>query len=141
MARIEYKPTVRAQCSGQLGEQFARHLVHSAASMADQVNVLVFVRGVGRRTVPEMGVPHQIHLLEQVERAVDRGDVDRRRGASNVLAHLFWSGVSHAAHRFEDELTLWGAAQAVFVQGPLQRGLVVGLSFESHTSIVGSPVS
>ena len=46
---------------------------------ADQVEVLVVGhRVVGRRAVAEVGVADQAELLEHLERAVDRRDVDRR---------------------------------------------------------------
>ena len=53
---------------------------HDAVTIpADQVEVLVVAhRVVGRGPVAEVGVADQAELLEHLERAVDRRDVDRR---------------------------------------------------------------
>src|SRR6201996_44130 len=55
------------------------------AAPADQVHVVgVLSQVVGGGAVPEVGVGHHAQLFEQLQRAVDGGDVD----AAGRLAHL-----------------------------------------------------
>ena len=78
-------PCSVAQPLGQLVHQLGGDLGDRAAAVADQVHVLVLLLGVGRRAVPEVRVPHQADPLQQVQRAVDGGDVHRRRrGCTSV---------------------------------------------------------
>ena len=68
-------------CARQLvGERLAApavDLLDRAADPADQVDVLVLADGVvGRRAVRQVRVGDQAELLEQLQRAVDGGDVD-----------------------------------------------------------------
>lgn len=107
--------------------------------------MLVLIGGVGRRAVAEMGVPYDADLFEQVQRAVDGRDVHRWRGLLYLLTDLFRSSVPELSYGFEDELTLWGHAQAAFVQRFAQPGArarrcarcpILGY----HVPMVGRPV-
>ena len=75
--------------------------------VADDVDVLVLGRAVGRRAVAEVGVPDEAELLEQLERAVDGGDVD----AGHRLADLLRRGVAELAHGGQHLLALRRDAQ------------------------------
>jgi len=90
-------------------------------SWDDQVDVLVLVGRVGGRAVAEVGVVDQTDAVEQVERAVDRGDVDRGRGLLHLRADLLGGGVAERAHRVEHELPLRRHPQAALVQRVPQR--------------------
>jgi hypothetical protein len=76
--------------------------------MADQVDVLVFLFRVGGGAVSEMGVAHESDALHQVQRAVDRGDVDRRCSPLHLGADLLRGGVAQGADGVEDQLPLRG---------------------------------
>ena len=96
-------------------------LGHPPAGVAHQVHVLVLLRGVGGRAVPEVGVADQADPLEQVERAVDRGDVHRRCRGLHVGADPLRGGVPERAHGVEHQLPLRGHPEPALVQRAAQR--------------------
>lgn len=63
-----------------------------------------------------MGVPHQSELLEQVESAVNGGDVHRRCGALHPLAGLLGCRVLQFPYRVQHELALRRQPHAALVQ-------------------------
>ena len=78
-----------------------------AAVPADQVHVVgVGGQVVGRRPVMEVGVGDHADVLEQLERAVDGGDVDAAGGLLDLGADLFRGRVVELRHRFQHELAL-----------------------------------
>jgi len=85
--------------------------------------MLVRLGGVARRSVPEVRVPYQVEALEQVQGAIDGGDVHRGRDALDLLANPFGCGVLQFPHRVEHELTLWSHPQAAVVQRATQAGV------------------
>ena len=76
--RSRTKPRSRSRSAASSSTSVGLGVDDRAAGVADHVDVVVLGRPVGRRAVPEVGVPHQAELLEQLERAVDGGDVDAR---------------------------------------------------------------
>jgi hypothetical protein len=62
--------------------------------------------------VGQVGVVDQPELFEQLERAVDGGDVDPGSPLTHVVVHLLGRGVAQLVHCFEDELALRGESQA-----------------------------
>lgn len=86
--RVQAEAQVGERATRHIGEQLGRRLVHPAAVVADEVDVAVLVLGVGRRPVPEMGVPDDAELLEQVQRPVHGRDVHRRCRRLDPGAHL-----------------------------------------------------
>ena len=99
----------------------AGHLGDGAAVVADQVHVLVLVRRVGRRAVPEVGVADQPQPFEQVQAAVHRGDVHRRRRPLDLRADLLGRRVAELPDGVEHELALRGHPQPALVQRAAQR--------------------
>ena len=123
MACIKFEPVALPQCSDQRVEQLTRDLLDAAADVAHQVHVLVLVDRVARRAVAQVGVPHEPEPVEQVERAVDRGDVDRRRRLLDALSDLFGRRVLQRPDRVQHELALRRHAQTPPVQGLPELGV------------------
>lgn len=124
MARIQYEPVSRAQCSREVGEQLPRRLLEPAAPFADQMQVFVLVRGVRRCALPDLGVPQQSELFEQVERPVHGRDVDRRRRLLYGATHAFRGRVAELPHGIEYQLALRGHPQSVLVKRAAQGATV-----------------
>lgn len=117
MPDIKLEPVVVAQTSGQGGQLRRVHLLHPFAEPADQMDVLRLVDiVVGGSTVREVHVRHQTQLCEQLERAIDGGDVDPGRVFEDRGVDLFRSGVAEPAHRIEDQLALRGQPQPTVAQ-------------------------
>lgn len=121
MTCIKTEPVPVTQCSREVVEQLVRNLLHLAALMADEVHVLVVASRVRRRAVPDVCVPHQPEVFQQVKRPVNGGDVDRRGRLLDAFAHLFRCGVFQRHDRVQHELTLGRHPHAAFVQGGLER--------------------
>ena len=109
----------------------------AVAIPADQVEVLVVGdRVVRRRAVAEVRVPDQAELLEDLERAVDGGDVDRRGLLAHPRQHLVGGGVAEGVDRAQDQLALRGQPVALL---PQRRPPVVGSSSGSRPLAAGAP--
>ena len=78
-----------------------------AAGVTHDVHVLVLDRTVGRRAVPEVGVPDEAEFLEHLEVAVDRGDVDARSPDSLICSGVAWPSSRTAA----STCARWGVAR------------------------------
>src|SRR3954466_7460754 len=63
---------------------------------------------VRRGPVPEVGVRHQPELLEELERPVDRRDVDALRRTADPLGDLVGGGMPEVGDRLEHQLPLRG---------------------------------
>ncbi len=123
MAGIQDKPEPVSQPLGEIAELLRGNLEDLAASVAHQVHVLMRLGGVARRTVPEVGVSDQFEALQQVERAVDGGDVDCRCDSLDVFANPLRGGVLQLPHRVEHELALRGHPHPPLVQCVPQAGI------------------
>src|ERR1700712_1173269 len=78
VAVVRVEPVLPDQSTQGALHLGASHAGHPATLPADEVGVLVATRGVvRRRPVAEVGVPDQAELVEQLEGAIDRGEVDR----------------------------------------------------------------
>ena len=69
-------------------------------------------RVIGRRPVRQVGVVDQAELLEQLEGAVDGGDVDAGDPLADRGVHLLRRGVTELVHSLEDQLALRREPQA-----------------------------
>ena len=79
MLHVGVEAELRPQLRRELGGHVHIGLDHVLAVTAHQVQMVVAVgEVVGRRTVPEVGVADQAQFLQQLQRAVDRGNVDPR---------------------------------------------------------------
>jgi len=108
MADVQRESGAVGQVGDEAVHQLGGQLGDLAAAVTHQVQVLVFLRGVGRCAVAEMGVADEPDAVEQVECAVDRGDVDRGCRALHLHADLLRRGVVQRAHGVEHELALGG---------------------------------
>ena len=115
------KPASAASRSARPAMTSGGDLGDGAAAVADQVHVLVLVHRVVRRAVPEVGVAHQPQPFEQVQAAVDRGDVHRRGLALHLRADLLGGRVAEGADGVEHELALRCHPQPAFVQRAAER--------------------
>jgi len=125
VAGIQSEPELILQPSGELGELGLGHFVDIPAVVAHQMHVLMRLGGVARRAVPEMGMPDEIETFEQVQRAVDRGDVDGGGIALDVRADPLWGGVHELVYGVEHELALGGHPHPPVVQRSAQGGVHV----------------
>src|SRR5215469_3091868 len=117
---VGLEPVLGVQRRDQGARGLGGQLGHPATLAADQVHVLRLRREmVAGRAVPEVGVGDQAELLEQLERAVDRGEVHAPRRLVHLGADLLGRGVMQPGDGLQDELALWGNAVAA---GP-QRGV------------------
>src|SRR5215469_15468132 len=117
---VGLEPVLGVQRRDQGARGLGGQLGHPAALPADQVHMLRFGREVvARSAVPEVSVGDQAELLEQLEGAVDRGDVHAPRRLVHLGADLLRRGVVQPGDGLQDELALWGNAVAA---GP-QRGV------------------
>ncbi len=123
MTGVQHEVESVRQLFSELGELLGGYLGELPTMVAHQVHVFMLMDGVSRRTMPEMGVPDQVQALEQVEGAVDRGDVDRGRDALYLCADLLWGAVLQLAHRVEHQLPLGGHPHPPLVQGAAQGGI------------------
>lgn len=77
------------------------------------MDVLGVVRDVIRRcAVAQVGVRNESELFEQIERAVDGGDVDAGRSFAHFGDDLIGSGMPETGDGFKDELPLRSEAVA-----------------------------
>src|SRR5260370_9830360 len=91
----------------QAAHGFRGDFRHLSAVPADEVHMIGLGREViGRSAVAEVGVGDQAELLEQLERAVDRGDVHTPCGLPYLGADVLWRRVFQLVDRFEHELPL-----------------------------------
>lgn len=93
------------------------------------VYVLVGASRVARSAVPEVGVPHQLETLQEIEGPIDGRDVHGRGAALHVGADLPRGGAAQLPDSVEHELALRRHPQAVLAQRPLQggvHGVIVG---------------
>ena len=75
--------------------------------------MLVLARAVvGGGPVGQMGVADQAQFLEQLEGAVDGGDVDAGGAFPDGVVDLLGSGVAQLVHGFQDQLALRSQPQA-----------------------------
>lgn len=117
---IDDEPLVGEQPPREGVDKVGIGVTDGPARMADDMDVLVLGRPVGRCAVTEVRVPDEPDLLEQFERAVDGRDVD----VVDRLADLLGSCVAEGAHRSQHLLALRRHAQAAGPQarGQIQRG-------------------
>src|SRR3954454_24983494 len=76
MRPVEGEPALVAQPPFQVVGERRRRVDHSAAVVANDMHVVVLGGTESGCAVVEMGVSHEPELLEQLERAVDGGEVD-----------------------------------------------------------------
>ena len=67
----------------------------------------------------EVGVADQAEVLEQLEGAIDGGDVDARGAFPHGVVDLLGGGVAQLVHRLQDQLALRGEPQTAL---PEHRG-------------------
>src|SRR3569833_1260357 len=117
----------------QVGRQtFRRAVEHPrvgradlAAGLADDVQVGMLRGVVDRRTLPQVGVPHQAEPLEQLEGAVDRGGARRGAVRAGLVAQprvdLLRGAVLQRGDRGQHPLALAGQPQPAGPQLRSQR--------------------
>jgi 4-amino-4-deoxychorismate lyase len=128
MADVEAKAPLFGQTRGQRGQFRRVELLHVLAVAADEVHVPRLVDVVvGRSAVGQVGVRHQVELFEQLQRAVDGGDVHTGGLLADRVVHLLGRGMAEPAHRVEDELALRRKPQAAIAQqvGKLGHGPMI----------------
>ena len=100
-------PVVERLVSG--ADRVPAGLVDLPAVLADQVHVArVAGQVIRRRAVVQVGVGDEAEAVEQLERPVDRGDVDALGGLLDAGRDLFRGRVVELGDRLEDELALRG---------------------------------
>src|SRR6266511_5499868 len=119
---VHREAALRSEPLHQVGDQPGGLLHHVTATAADKVQVFILGRVVRRGAVVKVGVPDQAELLEQLQGAVDRGDVDRRCGALHLGGQPVRRRVAQPAHRVQHELALRGQAVAPCAQFALELG-------------------
>lgn len=128
MGDVEAEAPLFGQTLGQRAQFLGLDFLHVSTDPADQVHVLGLVRVVVRRgSVRQVGVGDQVELLEQLERAIDGGDVHTRGLLAHGVVYLFGRGMAEPAHRVEDQLALRGQPQAAITQqiGELGHGPMI----------------
>jgi 4-amino-4-deoxychorismate lyase len=116
MGPVEDEALLLEQPALQRGHQIGRRVDDGLACVADDVDVFVLRRTVGRGAVIEVRVPDDAEFLEQFEGAVDGGEVDVGHG----VVDLFRRRVVEVAHRGQDLLTLGGHPQPALAQARRQ---------------------
>lgn len=106
MCTVELEPTLVAKPPLKAVREFGRSIDNVAAVVADDMDVVVLGGTVCRCAMVQMGVPHHPDLLEELERAVDRRQVDIIDGVED----LFGRGVAEMADSCEHALALSGHA-------------------------------
>ena len=109
---VEDETVVRKQLRRQRFDEGRRVVGDASARVADDVDVVVLGRSVGRSAVLKMRVAHEVEFLEQIEGAVDGCQVDAWYRVGDLLGRR----VAEIAHGREDEFALWRDAQAARVQ-------------------------
>ncbi len=87
---------------------------------------------VRRRPVAQVRVPHQAELLQQLQRPVDRGLVDRPGPLAHVRQHLVRGRVTELLDGVEHQLALRGEPVALRAQGRLPVRLALRLLVPRH---------
>jgi 4-amino-4-deoxychorismate lyase len=118
---VEDESLLALQAQGQGVGQVLRSVDHAAAGVADHVHVVVVGRPERRGAVAQMGMAHQPDLLEQLEGAIDRGEVDIGHGRTDLLRRR----MPESADGLEHLVPLRRHAQAA---GP-QPGSEVGVDW------------
>ena len=122
MPEVNEERVLPLERRGERVEKVRGDLADVTAVTADEVYVLLLADGVIRgRAVGQVRVGHQAEFLEQLQRAVDGGDVDAGGGLRHLEVHLVGRGVAKAVHRLEHELTLCGEAETARAEFVRQR--------------------
>ena len=121
MTNVGNKALIPFELVDEGRDGLGRDLVHGAAVSADQMHVLRRGRGVVRGcAMAEVGVLDEAELFEELERPIDRRDVDRGRPLLDPGEGFFRSGMPELGHRVEHELALRRDAVALGPQRLLQ---------------------
>jgi hypothetical protein len=109
MADIGLEAILGVQGPDQRSDSRRVELDDRAATAADKVDVLRIRRQViPVRSVPEMGVRDEADLLEQLEGAVNGGEIDSDCRLLDLGVDLFGSSVLQSCDSLKDELALRG---------------------------------
>jgi hypothetical protein len=112
MRSVQHEVVVLCEPALEIVHQIRRRLEHPAADVTHHVDVVILRRPVGRRPVPQMGVPNQSNRLEELERPVDGGEIDLGDG----LPELLRGRMPELPHGSQDPIALRGHPQAPRVQ-------------------------
>jgi len=122
MPEVDQERVLPLERRGERVEQFRGDLADVTAVAADEVYVLLLADGVIRgRAVGQVRVGHQAELLEELQRAVNGGDVDTGGGLRHLEVHLVGRGVAKVVHRLEHQLALRGEAETARAEFVRQR--------------------
>ncbi len=122
MPEVDQERVLPLKRRGERVEKVGGDLADVTAVTADEMYVLLLADGVIRgRAVGQVGMGHEAEFLEQLQGAVDRGDVDTGGGLRHLEVDLVGRGVAKAVHRLEHELTLCGEAETARAEFVRQR--------------------
>ena len=107
MTDVGVEAVLRRHRIDQVRGHFGLDLGHALTVPADEVDVVRLGRRMVRGgSVTQVGVTDQSELLEQVQRAVDGGDVDALRGLPDLGQDLFGRRVVEVLDGLEYEFAL-----------------------------------
>lgn len=112
MCTVQGEAVVNPEPIGQGVGDVGSQISYRAAPVTHDVDVLVLRGTVAGRPVPEVGVPNQAQLLEELDGAVHRGYVD----AGHSLGQLLRRGVAQVADSVQHLTPLRRHTQAAFMQ-------------------------
>lgn len=117
MGDVEAEAPLFAQTPGERHQFLLIKLLDMFTAAADQVNVLGFVDVmVGRGAVRQVHVRDQVKLLEELQRAIDGGDIHPRGVFDHCRVYLFRRGMAKSADRIQHHLPLRSQSQATITQ-------------------------
>ena len=131
MRPVEHESVSSEQPPLELVDQIGGGIDHRPAAVADDMDVVVLGRPVGRRTVAEVGVAHQADLLEELEGPVDGSEVHLGDGVTDLLG----GGMTQLTDCPEHPIALGSHAHATRAQRRCEIGrvrLVVVVLVNSH---------
>src|SRR5262245_5232731 len=101
MTDIDQERVLALERVGQRRQLLGGNLHHVTAAAADEVDMLLGPnRVVGGCAMGEMSVGDQPQLLQQLQGAIDGGDINASGGARHLSVYLVRSGATQGVDRF-----------------------------------------
>lgn len=118
MPDVQMETVLLLQARGQQGKLGRVKFLDPLAVSADHVHMLIIATGrvIGRRTMRQMHMCHQIELFQKLQRPIDRRDIDAWRTGDYSRMDLLRRGMAETAHGVEHQFALWRQSQPAIAQ-------------------------
>lgn len=125
---IEHEAAIGTKSRSERIDQVGRGVDNVAARMTHDVDVIVVGGSIGGCSVAEMGVLDHSDLLEELQRPVDRRQVN----VGHRVMDLFWRGVAELTDGIQHLRALRGDAHATRPKGRGEVDRLIAVLVDGH---------